>query len=395
VVIIGGGIVGCACAYALANAGVQVHLVERGPLGAGASRAGMSHVVTWEEPEMHLALARASQKLYEEYNNTLSPEIEYRRTGSLAVVEQPEGLPAMAEMVGRLRRWGLECDLLDARDLHHLEPGLAPDLPGGAYFPGDGMVNPLAATQALAQAARRRGAVIETHSEVTGIELSPRGRGEPGDRSVQGVQTARGRIAARQVVIAAGAWSGALGRMAGVEIPIQPRKGTLVVTAPVPADLLHCQVILSAGYMESVKGDGSGGAGVAVAANIQQVKNGNLLLGSSRQFAGFDLRVEPEVVREVVRRCVRFVPGLAGVLAIRFWAGLRPYTPDLLPIIGPVSAVPGLYIAAGHEGIGITEGPVTGLLISQMITGQTTALPVESLSPDRFQILMKQEGGTG
>ena len=376
VVIIGGGIVGCACAYYLARAGVKVHLVERGPLGSGASRAGMSHIVTWEEPEMHLALARTSRELYETLAEDLPVEIEYRCTGSLAVVEQPEGLSGMAAMINRLRAWGLGCELLDAQDLRRVEPALAPDLPGGAYFPNDGMVNPLLATQALAQAARQHGAVVESGVEVTGIDLDPH------SRRILGVQTQRGRLAASQVVIAAGAWSGTLGRMAGIELPIQPRKGTLAVTAPVPEDLLRCKVILSAGYMESVKGDGNG---VAVAANIQQVKNGNLLLGSSRQFAGFDTRVEPEVVSEVIRRCVRFVPALAGALAVRFWAGLRPYTPDLLPVIGPLSSVPGLFVASGHEGIGITEGPVTGLLISQMITGEETILPVGKLSPDRFQ----------
>lgn len=382
VVIIGGGIVGCACAYYLARADVKVHLVERGPLGSGASRAGMSHVVTWEEPEIHLALARASQHLYEELAEELPIDIEYRQTGSLAVVEQPEAMQSMANRVDRLRDWGLACDLLDESGLRCLEPNLAPGLPGGAYFPSDGMVNPLLATQALAQAARQHGAIIETGIEVTGIDLDPR------SRSVLGVQTARGSLVARQVVIAAGAWSINLGRMAGIQLPIQPRKGTLVVTPPVPDDLLRCKVILSAGYMESIQGDGSG---VAVAANIQQVKNGNLLLGSSRQFAGFDTLVEPEVVGEVVRRCVRILPTLAGLQAIRFWSGLRPYTPDLLPIIGPLSAVPGLYVAAGHEGIGITEGPVTGLLISQILAGEETLVPAVALSPDRFQTI-KMEG---
>jgi D-hydroxyproline dehydrogenase subunit beta len=183
-------------------------------------------------------------------------------------------------------------------------------------------------------------------------------------------------------VIAAGAWSGEVARLAGVEMPIQPRKGTLIVTAPLPDDLLNCKVILSAGYMDSVKDGGAGG--VSVAANIQQVRNGNLLLGSTRQFAGFDLRVEPEIARQVASRCLRFLPALGAVSAIRMWSGLRPYTPDLLPVIGPLSAAPGLYFAAGHEGIGITEGPITGLLISQLLTGEKTELALDRLSPDRF-----------
>lgn len=374
VVIAGGGIVGCACAYYLAKGGARVMLLDRGPLGSGASKAGMSHVVTWEEPEAHLALARASQRLYETLGEALDADIEYRRTGSLAVVETDAGLQSLRAMVDRLQAWGLDCTLLEAGELRRFEPNLAPDLAGGACFPGDGMVNPLLTTHALASAARRHGAEIRTFSEVTGVEREPGGR-------ITAVRAGNERIPTGALVIAAGAWSGALGRLAGIEVPILPRKGTLVVTAPAPEDLLRCKVVLSAGYMDSIK---DSGAEVAVAANVQQVRNGNLLLGSTRQFAGFDLRVEPEVVRSVLARCARFVPAVRKLQAIRMWSGLRPYTPDLLPLIGASAAAPGVYFAAGHEGIGITEAPITGLLISQVILGQEPDLPLEPFSPDRF-----------
>ena len=375
VVIIGGGIVGCACAFYLAREGLRVQLVERGPLGSGASQAGMSHVVTWEEPEMHLRLARASRQLYEQLQEELPLPIEYRRTGSIAVVEHAVGMEGMAAMAERLNCWGVECSLLSTAELRRLEPRLAPDLAGGAFFPGDGQVNPLLVTQALAEGARQMGAVIETGCEVTGLVL------DSGRKAVSGVQTARGVIATGAVVLAAGAWSGALARLAGVELPIQPRKGTLIVTAPLPEDALRCKVVLSAGYMDSLHG---GPSGVAVAANVQQVQNGNLLLGSSRQFAGFDRSVDPHVVGEIIRRCLRIMPFLAQVTSLRVWSGLRPYTPDLLPVIGEFEQVQGLYAAAGHEGIGITEAPITGRLISQLVTGQPTEVPVEQLSPGRF-----------
>ena len=386
-VIIGAGIVGCACAYYLSRAGLQVRLLERGPLGSGASRAGMSHVVTWEEPAAHLELARASQRLYETLQAEIDAEsghttdgqaaaLEYRRTGSLALVEDPDNLPALTAMLARLQAGGLECEFLDPRALMEFEPRLAPDLAGGAYFPGDGMVNPLLVTQALAGAARARGAVLSTHTAVTGLECSPSG-------AIRAVLTAGERIPTSTLVIAAGAWSAELARMAGAVVPIQPRKGTLVVTQALPQGLLRCKVILSAGYMDSLH---AGGEGVAVAANIQQVANGNLLLGSSRQFAGMDLSVDPRVISEIVRRCTRFLPFLAKQLALRTWSGLRPYTPDMLPVIGALPEAAGVYIAAGHEGIGITEAPITGLLISQMITGQPMALAVERFSPARFHL---------
>jgi sarcosine oxidase subunit beta len=123
---------------------------------------------------------------------------------------------------------------------------------------------------------------------------------------------------------------------------------------------------------------------VAVAANLQQARNGNLVLGSSRQFVGFDGSVDSNVVAQVLSRCLRFFPVLSAVTAIRTWSGFRPYTPDLLPIISPVDSLAGLYIAAGHEGIGITEAPITGKLISQLITGEQPELPLDQLAYARF-----------
>ena len=120
-----------------------------------------------------------------------------------------------------------------------------------------------------------------------------------------------------------------------------------------------------------------------MAANVQQTREGNLLLGSSREFAGFDKNVNPEVLSLIAKRCIRFFPALAGLHTIRSWAGLRPYSPDMLPIISS-SPIEGFYVASGHEGVGITMGPITGKLITQLITKQQPDLPVDQLSVERF-----------
>lgn len=377
VVIIGGGIVGCSCAYYLSQMGVKVHLVDKGAVGSGASKAGMMHIVTWEEPEIHLKLARRSKELYKELSQELMIDINYRETGSIAIVEKPESMGTFGEMVQHLNTLGVKGHMVTGPELVRMEPNIAPDVAGGVYFDDDGQVNPLYACLALTQAARQCGAVIDPFNEVTGFELNPE------KNAIGAVLTKNGRIPTKAVVIAAGAWSGEMGRMLGLMIPIKPRKGTLVVTVPVPDDLINCKVILAAGYMDSVKAGAS--SGVAVAANVQQAKNGNLLLGSSRQFVGFDGSVDPMVVASMLQRCLRFFPALAEISAIRTWAGFRPYTPDLLPIISPVDQIAGMYIAAGHEGIGITEGPVTGKVISQLITGQPTDVPLDELQLSRFQ----------
>ncbi|MGB9640197.1 MAG: NAD(P)/FAD-dependent oxidoreductase [Anaerolineales bacterium] len=376
VVIIGGGIVGCACAYYLTQAGVRVHLVERGALGSGASKAGMTHIVTWEEPEIHLRLAMKSKLLYRELSHSLPVDIQYRETGSIAIVEKPESMASFGETIQRLQKWGVKCRLLNTAELVAMEPRIAPDVGGGAYFSEDAQVNPLFATQGLAQAAQANGATIETFNEVVGIEYSH------DQHRIHGVQTKKGLIPTQGIVIAAGAWSAQIAKMIQLDVPIQPRKGTLVVTVPLPQDYFSCKIILAAGYMDSVREGAS--SGVAVAANVQQVRNGNLILGSSRQFVGFDASVDPVVVSSMMQRNLRFFPDLKKVTAIRTWAGFRPYTPDLLPIISPVETIEGLYIAAGHEGIGITEAPVTGKLISQLITKQTPDIPLGELRLSRF-----------
>jgi len=376
VVVIGGGIVGCSCAYYLARAGVKVHLVEKGSLGAGASKAGMMLVVTWEEPEIHLGLARLSRRLYVELSQELDVDIAFQPAGTIAVVESPLNMAGMGEMIQRLQKWGLTCRLLSSQDIRELEPKLSPDVAGGAFFDEDALVSPLYATLAIAQAARGLGAVVESGAEVTSIELTP-------DQSqIAAVVTSRGRIPTPSVVIAAGAWSAQIGKLAGIEIPITPRRGTVVVTAPVSEEIIRCKSVMAAGYMDAVRSGSK--SGVAVAAALQQTPNGNLLLGTSRQFVGFDPVVDPTVVSSMLNRCARFFPALSGLSAIRTWTGFRPYTPDLLPIISPVEGIDGLHIASGHEGLGITEGPATGKLISQMVTGAEPEIDLQPLSFARF-----------
>jgi len=376
VVIIGAGIVGCSCAYYLSKLGVKVHLVDKGQVGSGASKAGMLHIVTWEEPEIHLKLAAHSKKLYAELSQQLPMDINFRTCGSIAIVEKPESMAGFSETIQRLKGFGVSAVLLSGAELVKMEPNISSDVAGGGFFPDDAQVNPLYTTLALARAAREAGAVIEPFNEVTGFELTE------DKSSVNAVLTVQGRIPTKSVVLCAGSWCGEVGKLAGVNIPIQPRKGTLVVTSPVPEAMFNCKVLLAAGYMDSVKSGAS--SGISIAANIQQTKNGNLVIGSSRQFSGFDKSVDPKVVASMLKRCLRFFPILADVTVIRTWAGFRPYTPDLLPIISPLEQLKGMYIAAGHEGIGITEGPITGKLISQLVTGQAVEFPIDELNISRF-----------
>jgi glycine/D-amino acid oxidase-like deaminating enzyme len=371
VVVIGGGIIGACCAYFLSCEGLSVHLVERGGIASGCSGAcqfGIGHI----NEGIGRDLTVASGRLYATLAEQLPLDIEYDPVGNVYIADSPNGMKALERTAQSLQGTGLCCQLLDERELLDLEPHLAPWLAGGLYFADDAKVQPILATLAFVQAAKERGATIQAFTEATGIELSS-------DKAVMAVNTTAGRVPTKVVVNAAGAWSAAIGRMAGLEIPITPRKGHIIVTEPVPPMIKT--YLLDASYFEAVEEDKGA---LAVAMVLGQTRSGNILLGSCRQFAGFDRSVDCGVINPMTTRCLRFLPALANVHTIRIYAGLRPYTPDLLPIIHEADEVRGFYIAAGHEGEGITMGPITGQLISQMITGQQPDLAVEQLSLSRF-----------
>lgn len=371
VVVIGGGIIGACCAYYLSLAGLSVHLVERGALASGCSGAcqfGIGHINTGIGRDLTVA----SGKLWASLAEQLPLDIEYEHVGNIYIADNPHGMRALERTAQLVQSGGMRCQLLDAKALHELEPHLSPELVGGLLFPDDAKVQPILATLAFAKAAQEKGATIQTFTTVTGIELSA-------NKAVMAVHTTAGRIPTRTVVAAAGAWSASIGEMVGLKIPIIPRKGHIVVTEPVPP--MINTYLLDASYFEAVEEDAQR---IAVAMVLGQTRSGNILLGSSRQFAEFDRSVDYKVVHSMIKRCLRFLPALTDIHAIRIYAGLRPYTPDLLPIIDQADEVLGFYIAAGHEGEGITMGPITGKLISQMITGQELDLPVEELSLSRF-----------
>jgi sarcosine oxidase subunit beta len=318
-------------------------------------------------------LGIAGASLWETLAEELPSDIEYERKGSVGVAESPEDLRSLEQEVRLLQSEGIRCQMVSPDELAELEPNLAQDIAGGAFFPEDVQIQPMLATFALADAARENGAVIQTFTEVKGIELSP-------SKAIIAVNTTAGRIPTKAVVDAAGVWSGEIGKMVGLDVPVVPRKGHIVVTEPF-SNIIVSSKMMEAGYTRTVE---SRKGGLAVAAVVEHTRSGNILIGSSREFAGFDRSVDPDVISAMVARALRFFPCLDSIHAIRTYAGLRPYIPDRLPIIADVDTIKGFYVATGHEGAGICEGPSTGKLISQMITGQETDLPVEQLSLSRF-----------
>jgi D-hydroxyproline dehydrogenase subunit beta len=380
VVVVGGGIVGSSCTYYLTAAGVRVLLLERGSLASGTSGAGEASLVPPLQPGIQAHLARLSGQLYHALSEELPLDIEYRQGGTLYLAETEEDWTSAVGTAQRLHASGEECLLLDCGEIRALAPTMCHSVAGGAFYPAGAQANPFAIVAGLTQAARARGAQVVTGTSVTALESDQTGT------RIAAVRTASERIPTGNVVIAAGAWSSQVGAMLGICIPVVPRKGHIAVTESV-APILRCTTISELAYLRAAQG---GNQELTVTLEMEQTPSGNLLLGMSREFVGFDRTVNPYVIRAIADRNLFYFPHNRNISIIRTYAGLRPYSPDHLPIIAPVPEIQGLFVATGHEGEGISLAPATGRLIQQLVTGQSPSLPIEELSLTRFISRSKQ-----
>lgn len=381
VVVIGGGIIGSAIAYYTSKLGMGVTVIERGEIAGGtSSRCDGNILAIDKDPGFDSQMSLKSQDLVTELAQELDEEFEYRAPGSILVCENEQEMEAAESWVNRQQEAGLPFRMLTAADLHDEWPHMAKDLPGGLECATDSTVNPVLLTYSLAQTAKRLGATFCTHTEVTHIRRDAFGH-------VSGVETSNGVIHTRTIVNAAGVWAKHIGRMVGVEIPIEPRKGHILVSSR--TNSIGKRKVMEFGYLMSKFG---GTRNVdkemeqhGVALVFEPTASQNFLIGSSREFVGYDTTIDARVIRLIAKRAIRFFPVMQDIPMFRSYAGLRPWTPDHLPIVCHVDEVPGFYIAAGHEGDGISLSAVTGKLVSEMLAGTETCIPIHPLRFDRFQ----------
>ena len=257
-----------------------MRVVERDFAASGTSRACDGLILFSDKASpAELALAQASADLWAELAETLEADFEYARAGTLVLYETEEGLAAGRRKVADLQPAGVRAEIVDAAGLRGLEPNLAHDLAGAIYYLDEAQVDARAATLAMLDAAQRLGATLQAGTEVTGVRLGAAGR-------VAAVTTKQGEIPAAAVVCAAGVWSNEIARSAGVELPVRPRKGHILVTSRAPGLIAH--PMLEGSYAASVQ---SAAEGVQVALVAEMTAGGTVLLGSSREFVGFDRSV--------------------------------------------------------------------------------------------------------
>jgi sarcosine oxidase subunit beta len=375
VLIIGAGVIGTSIAYHLTRHGIKPLLIEKSGPAAGSSGAcdGLVFLQS-KKPGLHLRLALESRSRFDGLNEALGGGIEYKNPGGMCLIESEAELAAMRVFVEAQRRSGLAVELIDGDEARRREPCLSKKVVAATFSALDSQVNPYALTFAFLRGAKSAGARISTGEEVKGIEAA-------GGRAT-GVLADKGRISAPVLVNAAGALAAEVGRMAGLQVPITPRRGQILVTAAVPPLLRHC--LISAQYVAAKfrpELAEKGGMGFS----LEQADNGNILVGSTREFAGFDRRTTFDGIRTIAGRIVPVIPALARVPVIRTFGGLRPYTPDGLPVLGKVEGLEGFIMAAGHEGDGIALSAITGELIADLIATGRTQFPLDAFRLERFQ----------
>jgi D-hydroxyproline dehydrogenase subunit beta len=372
VVVIGAGIVGAACAYYLSQAGAAVVIVDERGVAAGTTGSGEGNILVSDKgPGPELELALLSNRLWGELAAELGP-IELERKGGLVVAWTDGDLRGLAGFADQQRAAGIDVRPVTADELAGYEPHLSTGLAGGMFYPQDMQVQPMLAAARLVAKAIESGAVARFGEPVQALRTQAAG--------ITGVAVGGELIATCRVVNAAGLGGSAVAAMAGIDLPILPRRGFIIVTEPLPQVIRH--KVYTADYVSNVA---SSSAELETSTVVESTGSGTILIGASRERVGLDRRMSLPVIGMLARRAVALFPFLADVQALRTYQGFRPYCPDHLPVIGPDPRVPGLFHACGHEGAGIGLAPATGRLIAEAALGLSMTMSLDSFAPQRFE----------
>ena len=358
--IIGAGIVGSACSVEFSRAGLRTAIIEASVTGGGATAAGMGHLVVMDDSEAQFALTKYSLELWTELAQELPRTVEFDPCGTIWVAADEQELAAAKKKKELYAAGGVDSEIIDSHALEKAEPNLRRGLAGGLLVHRDSVLYPPLAAAYLVEQAVSLGARLHRSAA---IEITRRG-----------LRLADGSLIDAGVIVnAAGVFAPAL----TPELPVRRRKGHLVITDRYPGWAKHQLVEL--GYLKSAHSDTSD----SVAFNVQPRITGQLLIGSSRQFGIDDAGIDTVILSRMMRRACEYMPGLETLSAIRIWTGFRPATVDNLPFIGPWPGRDNLYIAAGHEGLGITTSLGTARILADQVLGRPSKISITPYLPSR------------
>ncbi|HEU5351408.1 MAG TPA: FAD-dependent oxidoreductase [Terracidiphilus sp.] len=362
VAIVGAGIVGAACARECAAHGLKTAVLDAAGVGGGATAAGMGHLVVMDDSPAQMDLTRWSVELWRQLAPELPPQAEFETRGTIWVAADDEEMAEVRRKQKLYSAAGIATEILDSDALAQAEPQLRPGLAGGLLVPSDAVLYPPCAAAFLLQKAVELGAWTAMGKRVVAA----------GDRRV--LQEDGTEIRAQFVVNACGANAPSL----MPSLPVRKRRGHLVITERYPGFAHHQLVEL--GYLKSAHSLATD----SVAFNVQPRQTGQLLIGSSREFDADDKPVNHALLGWMVKRAQEYMPAIGDLQAIRVWTGYRAATPDKLPLIGPWPEDESVFLATGHEGLGITTSLATAKLLLASITGKKTAIAAEPYLPGRF-----------
>lgn len=361
--IVGGGIVGAACAREAARAGLRVVVIEPGVIGGGATAAGMGHIVVMDDSEAQFALTNYSQQLWRDLAAELPRDVEYEECGTLWVAADEEEMMEVRRKVGFYRTRGVTVEVLDAAAVAAAEPNLRRGLAGALLVPNDSVIYPPCAARYFLEQAQARGAQLLLGRAAIAL-------------SDAGVKLDDGTfISAGVSVNATGSWATQFSP--GIEM--QKRKGHLLITDRYPGFVRHQLVEL--GYLKSAHSINAD----SVAFNVQPRRTGQVLIGSSRQYGVDDPQVEAAMLSRMLARAAEYMPDITQLSALRTWTGFRAATPDKLPLIGPCPGYERVYLATGHEGLGITTSMGTARLLVDQLLDRPAQIPIAPYLPNRTQ----------
>jgi glycine/D-amino acid oxidase-like deaminating enzyme len=361
VLIAGAGIVGAACAWEFARNGLKVAIVEPSEIGGGATAAGMGHLAVMDDSPAQFALTKYSQSLWKDISPDLPADVEYTPCGSLWVAADDIEMDEVRCKYRYYAAHHLAVEILSGKALADAEPNLRPGLVGGLVLPHDAVIYPPCAARYFVAEARKLGTVLISGRRVV--------KAEQGSAHLDDGTT----VAAARTVLA----TGTAARKMFPGLNVQPRKGHLLITDRYPGFVNH--QLIELGYLKSAHSLQSD----SVAFNVQPRKTGQLLIGSSRQNGVEDPAIETVMLSNMLRRAIEYMPALRSVSAIRAWTGFRAATPDKLPLIGECPGQPGVYLATGHEGLGISTSLATARLLCDLLRNRESAIPREPYAPNR------------
>ncbi|MDQ2905713.1 MAG: glycine oxidase ThiO [Chloroflexota bacterium] len=364
VLIVGGGVIGCAIAYYLCQAGAEVILLDQGEVGAEASSAAAGLLaplgsLTGPGPFADLLLASWSlfPALVADLEEVSGVQIEYEQTGALRVVRNPRNI---ANLKRRMQAWeplGLRMDWLIGDEARSREPLLAPDVHAAVYASQEAQVRAPRLVKALAQAATTRGARFYSQQEITGVQRHA--------SRVTGVNTAQGEtIACEHLVIAAGAWTRRCGEWLDINIPISPLRGQILSLLQPTVPLRHMIF----------------GEAIYLAPKLDNT----ITVGATKEEVGFDRQITAGGISGLLNAAIRLAPALAACSIETMWTGLRPRSPDQQPILGKAPGWENVTLATGHGSVGIMLSAITGKTVAELVTTNTTPEIIRAFGVERF-----------